>query len=225
MLGPQNRRPVITWMLYFLTKSAVSAYCRIFAPVSVKGLENVPRDRGVILVANHRSTLDGFVIHSLMTRPIFAFIKSDFFENVLVRWYLMQLGGVPVKKGNLRSSTVRETARILKGGHTLMIFPEGRINSGPGLLMFHDTFVKFALKYRVPIIPVAIVGTEKSSIRDWLLRRDIHVVIAPPREFEPSSENNDSVENIVQAIRKLILECMASVTPNVSSPGRGTTVV
>lgn len=43
-----------------------------------------------------------------------------------------------------------------------MVFPEGRVNEEASLLPFEDTIMRLSLEYRVPIIPVIIIGTEKA---------------------------------------------------------------
>ena len=89
-------------IIYWLTKSAVRAYCSIVTSLRVEGLQNIPRNAGAILVANHRSTLDGFLLYSLMARRIYSLINSDYFKNPILNWYLKTAGGIPVKKGEIR---------------------------------------------------------------------------------------------------------------------------
>ena len=59
--------------------------------VRVKGLENIPKNGSAILIANHPSTLDGFLLLSVLERDFHVFVNSRFFENKLRLWFLKTL--------------------------------------------------------------------------------------------------------------------------------------
>ena len=195
-------------LIFWVTKIAVRLYCSVFVRLRVHGLSNVPRNTGAILVANHRSKLDGFLLYSLMDRMIYSFIKSDYFKNPLLRWYLRGGGGIPVKKGELRASAIREAKSALGAGGILLVFPEGQINEGERLLPFENTFVKLSLKYRVPIIPAIIVGTDQ-VLPDgkWLPRPSkIVVIFKEPLRFQYPSDKEDLMESHVEHVRNVVAE-------------------
>ena len=205
-------------LIFWLTKSAVRLYCSVFMKLRVHGLNNVPRRTGAIIVANHRSHLDGFLLYSLMSRMIYSFIKSDYFKNPLLGWYLKGGGGIPVKKGELRPSSIRQANRVLSEGNVLLVFPEGRINEGEGVLPFEKTFLRLCLKYGVPVVPVVIVGTE-NDLPDgqWLPRlSEIVVIFKQPFFFEAGVDVPNLVDSHVEGIRKVIAETMENVADEVS---------
>ena len=199
---------IICW----LSKIVVRLYCSIFIKLHVQGLENIPQNSGGILAANHPSSLDAFLIHSLMKKKIFTFTKSDYFENPLLRWYLRIVGGIPVKKGAFRLSALRDTERILRGNHILMVFPEGRVNPAASLLPFQNTFIRLSLKHHVPIIPVIIIGTERAlGHGQWIPRpAKIQVIIKKPIMFHRSSDDKEMIDLHAQEVRQIIAQSLVN---------------
>ena len=197
-------------LIFWLTKTAVRGYCSIVTKLRVEGLRNIPRNTGAIIVANHRSTLDGFLLYSLMKRKIYSFIKSDYFENPFLGWYLKGGGGIPIKKGGLQPTAIREAKKALRGSDILMVFPEGRVNEEASLLPFEDTFMRLSLKYHVPIIPVIIIGTEKALPDGKLFPRpsEIFVIIKEPLTFQCPLQRKDLIQSCVEQVRNVITETL-----------------
>jgi 1-acyl-sn-glycerol-3-phosphate acyltransferase len=152
----------MNYLIFRVTKVAMKLYCLMGMRIAVEGLQHIPRRSGAILVANHRSMVDGPLLYSLMDRMIYSFIKADYFDHPWMRWYLRGGGGIPVKSGAFRLSTLKEAHRVLQRGDMLLIFPEGQINEGHGLLPFNPTFMKLAMTYEVPVVSVTIVGTDRA---------------------------------------------------------------
>jgi len=125
-------------------------------------MESVPDKGPVILVSNHPSLLDGPLLASSVKRRLYTCAKKSVFNTRIKLWYLKAMGGIPVGSGKFDRLFVTETKHRLDGEKLLLIFPEGKINydSVPG--EFNNSFVKLALQFNVPIIPVTIRGSEKS---------------------------------------------------------------
>jgi len=201
---------MLSKFICWLTKIVVRMYCIIFIKLDVQGLENIPQDSGGILAANHRSTFDGFLLFSLINKKVYALIKSDFFQNSLLCWYLKTGGGIPVKKGASRLSAMRETQGILRENNFLIVFPEGRVNPGAILLPFQNTFIGLSLKYNVPIIPIIIIGSERALARgQWIPRpAEIQVIIKEPIMFNPPSDDKDTIDLHAQQVREIIAQTL-----------------
>ncbi|MEE9548823.1 MAG: lysophospholipid acyltransferase family protein [Candidatus Binatia bacterium] len=201
---------MLSEFICWITKTVVRMHCTIFIKLDVQGLENIPQDSGGILAANHRSTFDGFLLYSLINKKVYTLIKSDFFQNPLLCWYLKIAGGIPVKKGASRLSSLRDTQRILRGNNILMVFPEGRVNPGVSLLPFQNTFMGLSLKHHVPIIPVIIIGSERVLARgQWIPRPgEIQVIIKEPIMFNPPSDDKDTIDLHAQQVRQIIAQTL-----------------
>lgn len=139
--------------------------------VTSHGFENVPRKGSAILASNHSGTvpIDGMMLgldvyfrseRTRHTRPIVDhFVAGLPFLGTL----FSRCGGVGGSRGNFR--------RILEGGELLIVFPEGE----PGiskpfskryqLQKWRVGHVEFAIRYRAPVVPIAVIGAEEQMPR------------------------------------------------------------
>lgn len=136
--------------------------------------EHVPRAEPFILVANHASYLDGIVL--LAALPVdFAFVaKRELQESAPLRFVLRAIGCVFVERFDARRGVedVADLNRLVEGGMSLAVFPEGTFVRAPGLLPFHLGAFLVSATTRVPIVPVTLHGT-RAALREgnWLPRR------------------------------------------------------
>lgn len=204
--------------IFWVTKLALKFYCAVFLRLRVQGLGHVPRHTGAILVANHRSKLDGFLLYSLMDRMSYALIKSDYFKNPLLRWYLTGGGGIAVKKGELCLSAMRQAKKALLAGGTLLVFPEGQINENGtvGLRPFETGFMRLALKYRVPVVPAVIIGTDRSLPEGtWIPRSSrVQIIVREPIRFDRMPESREFIDRCVNEVRNIIGDTLRKAVPH-----------
>src|ERR671923_902095 len=152
--------PVVYWIARAILQPAIMVWFR----VSRTGRRHIP-DGPVILAANHRSFLDPFVIGICLRRPMYFMAKKELFENRLQGWLLNCLGAFPVRRGESDEDSVRTALDLLDRGQAVVIFPEGtRIRSG-SLAKPKRGVGRLALQSGVPVVPVAVTGTEYARSR------------------------------------------------------------
>jgi 1-acyl-sn-glycerol-3-phosphate acyltransferase len=143
---------------------------RIFLGLAIKlyfslertGHENIPKKGPVILAANHRSFLDPFIVGCCMRRPVYFVAKRELFEKRWQGWLLNRLGAFPIKRGEADEESMATARRVLERGGALVIFPEGtRIRKG-GLGRPKRGVGRLALETGAPVVPIAIMGTERA---------------------------------------------------------------
>lgn len=136
--------------------------------VESKGIENIPADGPVLIVANHSGqlpidgTLIGYALSAREKNPRIprAMIERFFPTVPLLGNMLNQVGAVLGDPINC--------AKILSNGEAVIVFPEGIRGSGKlykdryQLKRFGNGFMHLAMKYNAPIIPVGVVGCEES---------------------------------------------------------------
>jgi 1-acyl-sn-glycerol-3-phosphate acyltransferase len=137
----------------------------------------------VIFAANHRSFLDPFVIGTLARRPIYFVAKKELFSNRLQAWLLNALGAFPVDRGKGDADAMVTAREILERGDCVVIFPEGtRVRPGP-LGSPRRGVGRLALETGVPVVPIAVIGTE-SVRRGWRIRpRKVRIRCGAPLTF------------------------------------------
>ncbi len=167
---------------YRTVRSIVLALCRVLFRVRVTGKANVPKVGAYILAPTHRSLMDiPFATYSTKRRIRFM-AKQELFKKPLLAKLLTGLGGFPVDRGSADRAALRTAQACIEGGEPTALFPEGTRLTGPTLGEFFDGAAYLAIKTGVPIVPVAIGGSEQILASGNVLPklRRVAVVIGEP---------------------------------------------
>jgi 1-acyl-sn-glycerol-3-phosphate acyltransferase len=134
----------------------------------VLGLQNVPKDGGVILASNHLSFVDSVVIPSVAPRKVVFLAKSDYFKGSGVkgtaqRLWFEGLGMLPVDREDTQSAidSLETALEVLGRGEAFGIYPEGSRSRDGRLYRGRTGVAHLALTAGVPVVPVGLVGTER----------------------------------------------------------------
>jgi len=147
----------------------------------VRGLENLPESGGFVVAANHVSNVDPWPVgFPLYPRQVHFMGKSELYKNPLMRWALLHLGTFPVRRGERDTDAFRTAVRLAREGGVVAMFPEGTRRT-KGLRKKHEAkphagAARIALAAGVPLVPAAVVGTER------LGREPVRVAYGPPIE-------------------------------------------
>ncbi len=156
-------------MLYDVVKHAILGppLLTLFHP-EVEGLENIPDEGPAILASNHLSFSDSFFLPMVVDRRITFLAKSDYFtgrgmKGWMTKQFFSGVGQVPVdRSGGAASMAAIDTGvRILREGNLLGIYPEGTRSPDGRLYRGRTGPARMALAADAPIIPVAMIGTDK----------------------------------------------------------------
>ena len=135
--------------------------------VSAAGLSNIPAERPSVLVPNHASYLDSFVLVAVLP-PHFIFLaKKEFDRNVVPSVFLRRLGTLFADRTDAEQSVQDAAAATdaVRAGQGLVVFPEGTFHRAPGLRPFKLGGFLVAAQAGVPLLPVTIRGM-RSILRD-----------------------------------------------------------
>jgi glycerol-3-phosphate dehydrogenase (NAD(P)+) len=157
-------------VVYWITRAILQPFLLLWFRTSRIGREHIPREGGVILAANHKSFLDPFVIGLCLRRPVYFVAKRELFDNRLVGWFLNCLGAFPVRRGESDEEMVATAKAVLARGDAVVIFPEGtRIRQPDELGNPKRGVGRFALECGVPVVPIAVHGSERAR-KGWQIR-------------------------------------------------------
>lgn len=123
------------------------------------GRENVPKNGGVLLVANHQSYLDPVLVAVHLYRPVSFLAKSELFENRYFGWLIRMLHAFPVRQGQGDVGAVKEVIRRLEEGYALNIYPEGSRTETGEVKPIEKGVALVIRRAGVPVVPVAIHGS------------------------------------------------------------------
>ncbi len=150
-------------------------------PFKVHGLENVPKDRPVVLCANHAHAMDPFLICMAFPRQVRVRImaKKELMSIPFVGWLIRKLGAFPVDRGNGDLSAIKTSIQTIKEGAHLLVFPEGTRVEHEGEVRAHRGVVMIAMRTGAPLLPVYVGKRHK-------LFHMTHIVFGEP--YEPKTD-------------------------------------
>jgi 1-acyl-sn-glycerol-3-phosphate acyltransferase len=132
----------------------------LLSPVEVIGFEQ-PDSSSCVYAANHVSALDIPMLYGNIPRQFRILAKKELFRYPFLGWHLRRSGQLPIDHQNPGSSvrSVRRAIDTVKEGMPLVIFPEGGRSRTGQVQPFMTGAFYIAIKARVNIVPLAIVGT------------------------------------------------------------------
>jgi 1-acyl-sn-glycerol-3-phosphate acyltransferase len=182
------REKGVNKLMFYAAWAILFPFFKIYFRLQRIGREHIPADGPVIFASNHRSFLDPFIVGALSRRPVYYVAKMELFRNPLQGWFLNSLGAIPVQRNQSDQELLETVRAVLARGDRVLIFPEGtRIR--PGSLGRPRRGVgRFALETGVPVVPVAVIGTEAIR-RGWRIRpHKVTIRAGDPLVF-PQTEN------------------------------------
>jgi 1-acyl-sn-glycerol-3-phosphate acyltransferase len=164
----------------------------VFRP-KVEGLENIPKTGGAILASNHLAVADSFFMPLVVPRRRVTFpAKLEYFTGKGIKgrfkkWFFLGVGQIPIDRssGSAAQAALDTGIRLLREGHLLGIYPEGTRSPDGRLYKGKTGMARVALQARVPVIPVAMFGTDKANPIGSKMWRPypIRVKFGPPLDF------------------------------------------
>jgi 1-acyl-sn-glycerol-3-phosphate acyltransferase len=180
-------------MTYFILKNLLLGPLlkALFRPW-VRGIENIPSSGAVILASNHLSFSDSIFLPLQSRRPVVFLAKSEYFtgkgiKGALTRWFFKATGQLPIDRsgGKASEASLNTGLKVLGQGQVLGIYPEGTRSPDGRLFRGRTGIARMALEAKVPVVPVAMIDTEKvQPIGRRLPRiRRIGIIVGEPLDF------------------------------------------
>src|ERR1700734_99559 len=151
------------WLLKYIFRGPLLA---ILGRPKVEGLEYVPQSGPAILASNHLAVMDSFYLPLVVPRRITFLAKSEYFTGTgfkgwCSRWFFTAVGQVPIDRSSADAAQAAlDTAqRVLGAGKLLGMYPEGTRSPDGRLYKGKTGLARLALETGVPVIPVAMIGT------------------------------------------------------------------
>lgn len=132
------------------------------ADITVLGRENIPADRPVLYVSNHRSYFDILLGYTNVTGLCGFIAKKEIDRIPLLNSWMRKLYCLFLDRDNLKAGldTILKAIEYEKQGISIFLCPEGTRNQGAEMLPFKEGGLKIAEKSGCPIVPVAVTGTD-----------------------------------------------------------------
>ncbi len=160
----------------------------------IQGLENLPTQGPYIFALNHLSMIDvPFVFSVVGKQPVTGWIAEKYYHHILLGPLLKVGGGVFVRRGQVDRTAIADAVAWLNEGNIFGIAPEGTRSDSHALIRGKTGLAYLADEADVPVIPMAVTGTEK-TFKHWLrLRRPVFSLrIGKPLHLPPLESNHRS---------------------------------
>jgi len=163
-------------MFYNIIKIILGPIFSFLYKVKVEGMNNLPKDNGFIICANHISALDPILVAAALPVRISFLAKNELFKNFILKYILNSLEMIPVKRGEADLKSIKLSLKVLSQKKVLGIFPEGTRNV-TGNLKAEPGVSMLAIRSKVVVVPIAIKS-------DYKFFRKTTIVIGEPRGFD-----------------------------------------
>lgn len=132
--------------------------------LQVSGTENIPKEGGFMLYANHQGMFDVLAVAATCDIPVGAVLKKELYDIPFLHQVAICTKSFPMDREDVRQSltVIQSVIREVKAGRNYLIFPEGtRSRNGNQMGQFHSGSFRCATKSKCPIVPVALVDSFK----------------------------------------------------------------
>jgi 1-acyl-sn-glycerol-3-phosphate acyltransferase len=206
-------------LLYWVFKYVAFVWlCHLLFRPRVEGRENIPRTGPAILVSNHISAGDTFLLPAMIRRRLTFPAKLELFHGQgfkgrLMAWFLKRVGQVPLDRSGGRASTssMDSVIQVLRDGHLLGIYPEGTRSPDGRLYKGKTGVARLVLQAGVPVIPVGMIETQFVPSRFFKIptMRRPKIRIGKPMDFSPyatAGNARDVLRWITDEIMNAVME-------------------
>ncbi|MCP2256718.1 1-acyl-sn-glycerol-3-phosphate acyltransferase [Streptoalloteichus tenebrarius] len=180
---------MLYWLMkYVLLGPLMRAACR----PRIEGLEHIPSTGGAILASNHVAVADSFFLPLMVPRRVTFLAKREYFtgrglKGRFKKYFFSGVGQVPIDRSSAAAAqaALDTGVRLLREGRLLGIYPEGTRSPDGRLYKGKTGVARMALEAGVPVIPVAMFGTEEVNpigSKMWRPRR-VRIVVGEPLDF------------------------------------------
>lgn len=178
----------------------------------VTGLENVPRNTPVLFVSNHQSHIDNLIIHGFIDIPKGFVSIVEMLRVPILRTMMKYMKCVFIDRSDIRKTLhcMEAAVDILKSGHSMVIFPEGKVNEDGVLSEFKKGCLKLALRASVPIVPITLRNTHKIMNKDGsrVFAADVECIISPPVSSNVSGKTDEIL--LIEKVRNIIYQNLSA---------------
>ncbi|BBE30060.1 1-acyl-sn-glycerol-3-phosphate acyltransferase [Tepiditoga spiralis] len=195
----------------FITKQvtmfAKTAFKLTGSKIEVKGLENIP-DGPVLFVSNHQSNFDIPIFLGYLNKPLGFIAKKEMEKIPILSTWMRYIHCVFMDRSNVRNAvkSINDGIKILKNGHSLMVFPEGTRSHDGKIGEFKPGSFKLATNSGVPIVPVTISGSIDIMPKNKVEVRKANVKVVVGKPIEVSSEDKKKTPELAEKVREIIKE-------------------
>lgn len=132
-----------------------------FAKPQLAKPPEMPKGQGSLILANHLSDIDPVMLQASSANLFHFMAKSELFEMPSIAWALRWWRAFPVQRGTPDRKALRHAVELLRGGHQVVVFPEGRLSKSGELQELNPGAFLIARQAEVPVLCARLDNTHK----------------------------------------------------------------
>jgi len=174
--------------------------------VSVSGWENLNRNQSYVIVSNHQSQYDIYLLYGWLKVNFRWVIKAEFRSIPFVGFTCEKMGHIFIDRNNGKNARqiINKTKNKIKNGISILFFPEGTRNQGKGMMEFKKGAFWFAIENKLPILPVTLVNTRNilPPNSTSIVPGQAGLIVHEPIDI--SYYNHNNIDELIEKARKSI---------------------
>lgn len=180
-------------------------------PVTVLGLDNLPRDRPFILASNHASAADIPILFGHMPIQFRVIAKDSLFRLPILGSCMRLAGYISIDRASPTKAmrSLQRAVQKLQTGLPVLVFPEGTRSRSGALQPFHKGAFLLAIEAGVPVVPIGITGSFDVLISGSLRIRpgvEVTIAIGPPVESDTFSKKDRG--RLSETVHGAVADCL-----------------
>jgi 1-acyl-sn-glycerol-3-phosphate acyltransferase len=212
LLPARPRRATVRWLMNTVWDRRTT--------LEVTGQDTLP-EGPCLFICNHLSNADGFTLdRALRPRRVYFLAGVKLRDTVMTRLATEVVHTIFLRPNAAEAEPLKRSVEVLKQGHSVLIFPEGGRSRGGALLRAKPGVALIARRARVPIVPVALTGTEhfmpiddRHMGREKVLRAHLTVRLGSPFLIEQLLAETEGAEDARQGLADAMMRRVAALLP------------
>jgi 1-acyl-sn-glycerol-3-phosphate acyltransferase len=204
-------QPRIHWVYYF-GRVLIRILAVPFFWWVVKGRENLPEERPVIVCCNHLHIADPPVMAAAIPFKCVFMAKEELWQNRWSRYWVENFGAFPIKRNSFDREAIKMSEAWLASGVSLIMFPEGARSKSSRMQPAAPGAALLALRNGLLVVPVGITGTQYIRNLKWAFFHHPKITITigkpiypPACDGKPTREQrNQFCDTIMYKIAELL---------------------
>ncbi|MBE5881328.1 MAG: 1-acyl-sn-glycerol-3-phosphate acyltransferase [Lachnospiraceae bacterium] len=177
--------------------------------ITTIGIENIPKDRAVLYVGNHRSYFDILLLAMHAPGPISFLAKKEMLRYPLLCHWMMLIDSTFIDRSDIKQGlkVILKNIELLKEGVSVSVFPEGTRNKTDEILLpFHDGSFKMAEKSKCPIVIVTYNNTRNIFEAHMPRVEKQHIIMEFSKPFYMSDLSPEDRRHIGKYVSNILIE-------------------
>jgi len=208
------------WFLRFARGWARSVLRVSGISVTVVHPERLARGRSFVVASNHESFCDIVVLLACLPFQARFLAKRSVFRVPVLGWSIAVAGCVPVDRGDRArgASTLDAALKRLRGGRSVVLFPEETRTRTGDLLPFKKGAALLAMRSGLPLLPVGLAGTRRILPPDSLVMSSGRVMVCVGEPIEVAGPSAEHGRDLTRRLRDRIGELREEAASALSAP-------